>query len=264
MAKKQLDDDGLHDALRGLGLTNYEVRVYLAILRHPHSRIPELARHSGVPQPKVYGTVDRLIERGLCQSHLGAVNQYSAIAPDDAFLPLVAQLDARRRAATRAVEELARRHSDAEEGLTQREGRVKLFKGRPAAGRAFNALIERVQRTLDIVAQFPPVSTDYVELVNDALGRDVQVRFLFELPADADPAAYPLIGELTATGLEARRTARVPMRLGIFDGVITALPMYERAESSGDGFTMLEVRNAGLSAGLTTVFEMLWEGAREL
>ena len=56
-SKLKGDGRSIADGLRYMGLTDYEIRVFLGILRHPMSRIPEIARHSGVPQPKVYATV---------------------------------------------------------------------------------------------------------------------------------------------------------------------------------------------------------------
>ena len=116
-------EEKLAQGLRNLGLTEYEIRVYVAILRHPGSRIPEVARTSGVPQAKVYATVKRLRERSLLESHLGPVNTYSALSPDDAFLPLVEDLRRRASEAASVVDLLQAEHEEPSSAMGAREGR---------------------------------------------------------------------------------------------------------------------------------------------
>ena len=99
--------------LQHLGLTAYEIKVYLAILNNPKSRVPEIARYSGVPQPKVYATLKRLIERGLCEGHLGPINQYSALEPDAAFHALLDESAQRQDEAKSAVGDLAKAYASA-------------------------------------------------------------------------------------------------------------------------------------------------------
>ncbi len=58
-------DEKVIENLCSLGLTKYEARVYLALLRNNLSYGSEIQRISGVPGPKVYETLSALIEKGL-------------------------------------------------------------------------------------------------------------------------------------------------------------------------------------------------------
>ncbi len=60
-----LSDEKVTNYLNNLGLSRYEAKIYLALLRHNLSYGSEIQKVSGVPGPKVYETLSGLIEKGL-------------------------------------------------------------------------------------------------------------------------------------------------------------------------------------------------------
>ena len=175
-------EETLAQGLRNLGLTEYEIRVYIAILRHPGSRIPEVSRTSGVPQAKVYATVKRLRERSLLESHLGPVNTYSAVSPDDAFLPMVEDLRTRASEAASVVDLLQKEHQNPSSAMAAREGRVKLFQGRQATMRNFREMVAASKESISLVARVPLMVQDDDDVLEEALKRGVEIRILAESP----------------------------------------------------------------------------------
>jgi sugar-specific transcriptional regulator TrmB len=254
-------DREIQDALSAIGLTDFETRVYLGILRHPMSRIPEISRWSGVPQPKVYATVKRLIERGLCQTHLGPVNTYSATPPESSFVPLLAEMKERHEAARNVVRTLNVEHSESDDPLAARDGRIKLFQGRQATARNFVYLMSTAEKEIEVVARLPLIVQDDDDELEKALARGVRVRFLLDLPDDFDLAAEPVFERQHALGAEARRRNKLPMRMAVFDRRYALLPIHDPARGR-EGSMVLEVRNESLAGGLREIFEMLWETAK--
>ncbi len=246
------------EGLQHLGLTAYEIRVYQAILKHPRSRVPEIARFSKVPQPKVYSTIKRLIERGLCESHLGPINQYSVLDPEDAFAPLLDFTAQRQSDATMAISALQKLHNESSQGLSRREGRLKMFQGKPAANRNFKFLVSTAESYIDIVARLPLVAQDDDDTIHEKLEQGIAVRMLCELNGPMADADRESLTKSKANGAQIRTIDKVPMRLGIFDNKITILPMVDPAAGQGDGFVMLEIRNTGLSESFRNVYELLW------
>ncbi|HOK06131.1 MAG TPA: helix-turn-helix domain-containing protein [Syntrophales bacterium] len=53
------------ETLRGMGLTLYEARAYLALLQKSPSHGNDISRRSGVPGPKIYETLNRMTVKGL-------------------------------------------------------------------------------------------------------------------------------------------------------------------------------------------------------
>ena len=53
------------EALNSMGLTIYEAKAYLALLQKHPSRGHGISRRSGVPGPKIYETLNRMMQKGL-------------------------------------------------------------------------------------------------------------------------------------------------------------------------------------------------------
>ncbi len=254
-------DSKILEGLRRIGLTDYEARVYVGILHHPGSRIPEISSATGVPQPKVYGTIKRLIERGLCESQLGPVNTYSATPPKSSFVPLLEEMRDAHEMARDMIKDLQKDHVSPSDSLAAREGRIKLFQGKQATTRNFRFLLSNAQREVAVLARLPLIVRDDDDSMSDALRNGAKVRILLELPADFDLPSEPVIERQLAMGCESRRIEHVPMRMAIFDRRFALLPIHDPTEGR-DGSMMLEVRNEGLAEGLLEVFEMYWQQAR--
>ena len=250
------------EGLTHLGLSAYEVRVYSAILGHPRSRVPEIARYSAVPQPKVYATIKRLIERGLVESHLGPINQYSALDPGEAFANLLDHSMERQREANHAVELLSTLYAQATQGLSRREGRIKLFQGRAATARNFKELSASAEKEIAVIARLPLLARDDDDTVRDRLKAGVRLRTLVEIASDdVVPEDWRSLERSRDSGAEVRRISHVPMRMGVFDRRITILPMFDPVVGQGDGVGMLEIRNNGLSESFLEFYELLWNRA---
>lgn len=67
MSITKIKIDDLKDQLMNLlGLTEYEAKTYLTLLKHGTLTIGELSKRSGVPRPKCYSVVRSLSSKGMC------------------------------------------------------------------------------------------------------------------------------------------------------------------------------------------------------
>jgi len=65
-----------------LGMSLYEARIYVGLLRHGAQNGNELSKTSGVPSSKVYSTVEKMIGQGFVHSiKNGASTQFVCIEP---------------------------------------------------------------------------------------------------------------------------------------------------------------------------------------
>src|SRR5271157_1086790 len=58
-------NETLESAFNKLGFTRYEALAFLAIVKFKNLDAQGITQHSGVPQPKVYETMEKLLSRGL-------------------------------------------------------------------------------------------------------------------------------------------------------------------------------------------------------
>lgn len=87
--------DELVDALLAYGLNEYEGRAYLALLQHGPAVAGDISRRSGIPRPRVYDTLQRLIESSLVAENGGSPRNYSPLPLDDFLTRMTSQF--RRR-----------------------------------------------------------------------------------------------------------------------------------------------------------------------
>src|ERR671928_940246 len=74
--------DGLVDRLVRLGFSQYEGRAYVGLLLHGEQTGYALANATGVPQPKIYETLRRLLDRGAIVQSNQRPARYVAVAPE--------------------------------------------------------------------------------------------------------------------------------------------------------------------------------------
>jgi sugar-specific transcriptional regulator TrmB len=77
-------DEGVVDRLRVLGMSLYEARIYVGLLRHGPQNGNEVSKSAGIPSSKVYSTLERLASKGIVHSvRRGSGTQYVCISPQE-------------------------------------------------------------------------------------------------------------------------------------------------------------------------------------
>jgi len=177
--------------LAGLGFTEYEARIYLALLQENPATGYQLSKRSGVPRSMAYETLGRLDARGVVlQSNDGTRTSYRPLPPET--------LLARERA----------RHTQRIERLSHGLGRIyhaeqgdKLWSisGREAVLAYASGQLEAAREELMLVLN-DDVLVELTPVVEAACERGVRVRALLtgERTLDCGEAAHhpPLESEL--------------------------------------------------------------------
>src|SRR5471032_1908477 len=102
------------ERLAQLGFSQYEARTYVGLLMSDDATGYSVANATGVPQPKVYETLRRLVERGAAVRTGDKPARYTAIQPDILLKSLEADFATRVAAARRDLETLPNRVVPAE------------------------------------------------------------------------------------------------------------------------------------------------------
>lgn len=91
------------DALKRIGLTDGEIKVYLALLELGSTTIGKITKISGISGSKVYEVLDRLIKKGLVSSVVkNNVSQFEATSPER----IIDYLDEKRKQIDSEKEEI--------------------------------------------------------------------------------------------------------------------------------------------------------------
>jgi HTH-type transcriptional regulator, sugar sensing transcriptional regulator len=101
--------EAIANRLTELGFSQYEARTYLGLLTAESATGYSVANATGVPQPKVYETLRRLVERGAAVRTGDNPGRYSAVAPDTLLRGLEQGFAGRVEAVRRDLETLPSR-----------------------------------------------------------------------------------------------------------------------------------------------------------
>jgi len=94
-------------ALRRLGLTEYEARIYLTLMKMGPKKASEISFFGQVPRTKAYGTIRELERKGLLQVIPGKPELYVPSSPSQFLMPLVTKLEGDVKESETIVQELA-------------------------------------------------------------------------------------------------------------------------------------------------------------
>lgn len=97
------------ERLTHLGFSQYEARTYVGLLMSDGATGYGIANETGVPQPKVYETLRRLVDRGAAVLTAERPARYAAVPPADLLAALQKEFGARVEAARSGLESLPQR-----------------------------------------------------------------------------------------------------------------------------------------------------------
>jgi sugar-specific transcriptional regulator TrmB len=244
-----------------LGLTTYEARAYLALVRRDAYTAAQVARQSGVPRQRIYDVLGTLVEKGLASTRPGNVVKYAAIAPDLAIERLVAahrrglvdlERDAAEVATTLGPQFTAgQTHSDPLDY-------IEILRDRGAINERFAELQAAVKREI-LVFTKPPYATPPQE--NDEgiqVTRSHIARSVYELSILDDPATTDGVRRFIEAGEEARFVEEIPLKLVIIDEATVMFGMQDPVAGPSE-LTIMVVEHPALARTLKISFQSVWD-----
>lgn len=250
------------DRLVRIGLTQYEARVYVALIRRDGSSAADMARLTRVPRPRVYDVLDSLVAKGLAVQRPGHAARYVAVDPRQAMTHLVEaqaqRLDMLRNDAQAAAEELSPAF---EEGNRHRDplDYVEVIRDRDALARRFDELQAAVEHELLAFSKEPAVVAVDQNVVGMKTAATHVVRSIYELSLLRDPIRRAGVRRFIDLGEQARFVAQLPLKLAVIDEqtVMFALP---DPIAGREDLTTIVIEHPNLAAVLKLAFETVWAG----
>lgn len=144
------------DALRELGLPNYEARVFVALQRLGGGTAADVSEVSEVPRSQVYGAAEDLAERGLVELVESSPKRYRPVSLDAAREHLRERVDREERRAFRNLEAIR------EEGTERTTVDVATLRGRTPVDERVADLVDRADDLVIYLVKDPRHVTDHV------------------------------------------------------------------------------------------------------
>lgn len=128
--------------MRELGLTEYESKIYMALLSSGPSRVKDLAFSAGVPRTKSYSAVRGLATKGLVKLYDSPL-KCMALSAEDGFKELIQEEERRLRGMKSAIAKLEKMKSTSLRGRSLAEGKYYMY----VSEEAENKLAELISGT---------------------------------------------------------------------------------------------------------------------
>jgi len=210
-----------------LGLTLYEARAYVALVRRDASTPAQVARLAGVPRPRIYDVLESLVGKGLAADRPGRTARYVAIPPERVAAQLirvhhdrVAALEGDARGLLdelRSAYQTGQQHTDPLDY-------IEVIRSPAAVATRCDELRGTVEREMLVFAKAPgSIDADVVGL---ELARRRLLRSLYEFSVLEDETQRSGVRGLLDAGGQARFVEQLPMKLDIIDErtVLFAMP----------------------------------------
>jgi|SRR5262245_940228 len=259
MEEARPQDDPRLERLRRAGLSRYESLVYLGLVQDRNARVVEIARRTGVPQPKVYQALDSLVEKGFCALGADSVNRYRPIDPALAFQGQIARLasqEADVRGLSKELGEVYRAGAEEQRWAPP----IEIVKGLPQIR---TLLVEQVRQARTEVLYFgqsPQVpALEVAQALWERAETGVRLRLVFDEHyfdgAEERREEDDLLRKVKA---ERRRFAELPTKMIVVDRHTALVSV---AKPGAEGFLVLVLRQDGLVAHCLASFEHVWARA---
>jgi HTH-type transcriptional regulator, sugar sensing transcriptional regulator len=247
--------------LTRLGLTSYEAKAYLTLIRRDSFTAAQVARQSGLPRQRIYDVLGSLVQKGLAVARPGNVVKYSATTPELAIdLLLTAhrdELSRMERDARQMVTDLKPAY-EAGQAHTDPLEYIEVLRDRRAINERFAELQAAVKKEI-LVFTKPPYATPPQENVEGLeVIRTHEARSLYEFSIFDDPPAMRGVQRFVEAGEDARFVPSLPLKLVIIDETIVMFGMEDPVAGSSD-LTIVVVEHQSLAKVLKTAFNAIWD-----
>jgi sugar-specific transcriptional regulator TrmB len=243
-----------------LGLTSYEARAYLALVRRDSSSPSDVARLSRIPRQRIYDVLKTLVQKGLATHRPGPPTKYAAVAPEFA----IERLTLARREELDRIERSSRELIDLlspafVEGQKERDplDYIEILRDRAAINERFGELQEGIEKEI-LVFTKPPYATPPQE---NPEGLEVtskhHARSVYEYSALDDPDFARGVRRFIEAGEEARFVEHLPLKLVIIDETVVMFGMEDPVGGASE-LTIVVVEHSALAQVLKIAFDAVW------
>lgn len=248
------------DRLVELGLTSYEAKAYLALMRRDSSAAADVARLSRIPRQRIYDVLATLVQKGLASQRPGPPTKYAAVSPEFAIERLLLhrreELDRLERSSKEMIEALAPAFAA---GQKERDplDYIEVLRDREAINERFGELQDGIQREI-LVFTKPPYATPAQENVEGLeVTRTHTARSVYEYSALDDDEFAKGVRRFIDAGEEARFVETLPLKLVIIDEAIVMFGMEDPVAGASE-LTIVVVEHPALAGLLKIAFDAVW------
>ncbi|MDD5363648.1 MAG: helix-turn-helix domain-containing protein [Ignavibacteria bacterium] len=256
-------DDSIKDLLE-VGLTEYEAKVYTAMLKHDLLTALDLTKLSGVPRGRIYDIINQLIEKGFCITVPGTVKKFKADNPESAIKHLIEEQKSKENIMLETARRLQERFNsrkitpkslDYINILTSKQSQIKKFQELEETSKDFILTFSKRPYATSLASMDDIIR--FSEPQKAIIQKGIKSKGIYE----ADEAHFKnfekWIRYFSEIGEEVRICEELPLKMLISDNSTVMLSL---RNEGADKFNLLSmvVEHSDLTNALIKLFYFYW------
>ena len=250
--------------LTSLGLSENEAKTYLTLLAKSSMTVGEIAKISGVPRPKLYEILTKLIVKGLCTEKIGKVKRYRVVDPNIVTEKLIrdyqAQLEQKKIIAqnfSNAIYSIYQQNMNKTDPLDY----IQILKEKSRIAEKFMWLEKELKEEL-LAFSKAPYAFEFSENEDgfDALKRGIKIKSIYEVEDARELDFLKWVEMFAAAGEEVKIAYELPFKLAIFDEKTVMFALRDRV-SFQPSLTSLVIEHPDFAKAFKRIFESCWQEA---
>jgi sugar-specific transcriptional regulator TrmB len=177
-------------ALRRLGLTEYESRLYLALLKMGPIKASQLSFFGQVPRTKIYHSIQELQRKGLVTITPGKPELYAPCSPLEVLMPIITRLDHDVKESEHVVQSLGMTYESSKyvrRNVPKQSDQFWQIEGRQSIYNKLNQLLKDASRSINYSTTATGLIRAYkahADALERAVKRGATVRLLSPVTTD--------------------------------------------------------------------------------
>lgn len=163
------------------GLSEYEAKVYMSLVTMGAAKARKVSTMCGVPRTKVYGTLRKLMERGLVFEIPGEPRKFAPISPAVAFEAYLQSFQRKAQNLSQVVSFLEDAFRKTDVTAKPKREEIWILQGRSEILRRAREMLSRAERSVDVVTTEKGLILFYKavnKLLDKLEGKGVKVRIV--------------------------------------------------------------------------------------
>ncbi|HLC61159.1 MAG TPA: helix-turn-helix domain-containing protein [Candidatus Nanoarchaeia archaeon] len=242
----------MEQELRSLGLSEYESKVYITLVRDGTLTGLKTSMASNVPQGKIYETIYKLSDKGFVSIMNAKPKLFKAIDPE---IALKQYIKLKKENLIELEKNLPKRIKQLSSLRTKEtDEKVSIFRGKKNAFTANHYLMDSASKSIDMMFTFEIIQTLTKRILLDKISKGLKIRILATKKENR-----ALIREILGYGLEVRFYPVQELRIFIKDGKESNIQILNKKNFLDR--TNILIQSEELSKALKHYFDKVWKKA---
>ena len=247
-----------------IGLTEYEAKAYLVLLKQNVAGATDITKIGNVPRGRIYDILNLLIEKGFCITVPGTIKKFKAVNPEVAInnlIELQKKKEKKMKETAMKLHEVYKNQEDTSSPLDY----ISILTSKPSMIKKFHELGNNAKKIVRTFNKGPYVVNLELESIKkdsapieESLNKGTISKALYEIEKDNQDKFINSLQYYSDIGEEIRVCDHLPMKMLISDNN-TVMISLRNSGTSKFKLTSMIVEHSDLTDALIELFDIYWE-----